>query len=153
MLEKDDSVTRAQFATMLVQALSLTEAPEYAGFKDVPPNAWYLGALGAAAKNGLISGYADGSFRPDLEITRAEMAVIVARAADFVGESLAPGGELSQFEDEAELPVWAKGAVGEVSSAGIMGGLISGRFDGQRTTTRAQAAVVLKRLLVEVGFL
>jgi len=149
----DEPVTRAQFATMLVQALSLTEAPAFAAFKDVPPKAWYLGALGAAAKAGLISGYADGSFRADQEITRAEMAVIAARAADFVGEPLAPSDELSQFLDEAELPAWAKDAVGEVSRAGIMGGLTAQRFDGQGTTTRAQAAVVLKRLLEKVGFL
>ncbi len=151
------SVTRAQFAAMLMQALSLSEAPAHATFGDVRSGDWHAGAVGAAAKAGLIAGYADGTYRPDKTITRQEMAVIMSRALAFVGkptpEPEPTSGPILRYADAASIPDWASGAVEEVSSAGIMGAVATDRFGGEQSTTRAQAAVVLKRMLQWVDFI
>ncbi|TLS52026.1 hypothetical protein FE782_11655 [Paenibacillus antri] len=151
--EPEASVTRAQFAAMLMQALSLSEAPAHAAFSDVRPGDWHAGAVGAAAKAVLIAGYADGTFQPDRTITRQEMAVIVSRALAFVDKPAPESGPTLRYSDAAGIPEWASGAVAEASSAGIMSAVAADRFGGEQSTTRAQAAVVLKRMLQWVDFL
>lgn len=148
------SVTRAQFATMLVQALSLAEAADAAAFTDVGSGDWYAGAVGSAVKAGLIAGYTDGSFQPDRNITREEMAVIAARAMAFAGGEPSPAGtSVAGFGDAADIADWAADAVALVSDAGVMGAMPDGRFSGREYASRAQAAVVLKRLLQTVDFI
>lgn len=75
-------ITRAQFAKMAVGFFEATDK-EYEGcFTDVAPGAWYTSYVEAAARAGLISGFADSTFRPNAPITRAQACVIVNRALD-----------------------------------------------------------------------
>ncbi len=82
LFEPTRSVTRAEFIKMLVRSLSCRY--EYmgvkTGFPDVDSKLWYAGYITYAVKNGWINGYADGDFRPNSPITRAEAAKILARA-------------------------------------------------------------------------
>ncbi len=80
------SVNRAQFATLLIRSLDIEEIkPDEAHFSDVPPSSWYYGPVKTAYAAGLISGYDDGSFRPEQPIKREEIAALIARALKKLG--------------------------------------------------------------------
>ena len=142
--EPDRSITRAEFATLIVKALNLTSSVP-AGFADVAENAWHYTYVNAAANAGLITGY-DGYFRPDDVITREEMAVIIAKAYASLGGSVSKGG-IEKFSDKNEIADWAYPYVDTVTTAGLISGMTPSTFVGSANTTRAQAASVIKRLL------
>ena len=75
----ENSVTRAEFAAMVNNALGFTEKGNVV-FSDVKPGTWYYDAVAIAVEAGYCSGYEDGTFKPDATITRAEAAVMIARA-------------------------------------------------------------------------
>lgn len=148
------SITRAEFAALLVRALGLNEA-EASAFSDVPANSWFAGAVGASAKAGLIEGFEDGSFGPDERITREQMAVMIARAMKFAGqqpEAMELAG-LARFSDSSAIHEWARGAVAEAVSAGIVNGVTDTTFAPGASATRGEAAVMLKRLLQKLQFM
>lgn len=149
------SVSRAEFAAMLVRSLGLQPqaSPAAAGtFSDVPDGAWYAGDAEAAALLGLVQGYADGSFRPAAPITREQMAVMAARAlkllhANTAANESASGAAAVTFKDAGSISGWAKDAVVTLTASGIMNGQSAGSFAPGSDTSRAEAAVILTRLL------
>ncbi|MDF2926812.1 MAG: 5-nucleotidase [Paenibacillaceae bacterium] len=146
-------ITRGEFAALLTRALGLKQdAAEAAGIKDVAAGAWYAGVIGAAVKAGLMEGFEDGTFRPESQITRAEMAVMVSRALGVAGKS-AGAGSTGAFADEGQIPSWAAGAVAKSTAAGIIQGTSGNRFAPSQPATRAEAAVMLKRLLQFADFI
>ena len=146
------AVTRAEFAALLVRMLGLTETDGAPAFRDVRGTDWYAGAVATAAAAGLIEGYADGTFRPNAPITREQMAVLAKRAIDFVGAKRAAGASeaLRRFADAAAISDWAQNAAAVVVSEGIMNGVSQDVFAPQAHVTRAQAAVMLKRLAIKL---
>ncbi|MNJ31585.1 Endo-1,4-beta-xylanase A precursor [compost metagenome] len=141
------AVTRAEFTVMLTKALQLSGAAEAAselGFTDresIRP--WAQHAIVQALQAGIIRGYEDGSFRPDKEVTRAEMMSMLARAA-----GLKPAvGNVTGFADDEQIPVWAKGAVAALREQGLISGRDDNRFAPQETATRAEAVTIILRLL------
>jgi len=145
-------VTRAEFASMLTRALGLSPNAEAAGFSDVTEGAWYEGAVGAAVATGLVTGFEDGTFRPNERVTREQMAVMFERALKFAG-GLVPSTGGAAFTDRESISPWAVKAVASVSAAGIVGGNPDGTFAPSAEANRAQAAVMLGRLLKRVGFI
>lgn len=97
--------------------------------------------MATAVARGLISGYDDGTFRPDAPITRQELAVMVARALDEAD----PG--TVNFTDAEAIEDWAAVPVAQAAAMGIVTGFEDGTFRPQETATRAQAAVMLSRLV------
>ena len=142
--EPDRAITRAEFATLIVKALGLTNSAT-AGFMDVQDGEWYAPYVNAAAKAGLIVG-SGGYFRPDDLITREEMAVIVAKTYAFGGGSARSGG-LEHFTDTGAISEWAKPYVETVTGAGLISGMTADTFVPRENATRAQATSLLRRLL------
>ena len=147
-------ITRAEFATLLVRALGLNEEVS-TKFSDVPANSWFTGTVGAAVKAGLIEGFDETSFKPNERISREQMAVMVTRAMEFAGQSAAIDlKQLDQFTDSTGLSVWSKeGSVAQAVIAGIVNGATETTFAPAAHATRAEAAVMLKRLLQYVQFI
>ncbi|MGG1552265.1 Ig-like domain-containing protein [Paenibacillus ferrarius] len=150
----DAPVTRAEFATLLVRALGFDDAVG-SPFGDVRASDWFAGAVGAAAQAGLVDGLGDGRFAPGDAITRQQMAMMLVRAAAAAGAAGAGSGAAAEpaFMDAAGIAAWAQSAVGEATALGLLSGEPSGRFAPQAPTTRAQAAVAVKRLLLQAGFM
>nr|WP_238480674.1 S8 family serine peptidase [Desulforadius tongensis] len=145
----DDRLTRAQFATMLVRALKLVESPADAEqFNDLPPNAWYRGAVGSAVAAGLVVGYSEHTFGPDDPITREQMAVMITRA---VSGGMVPyqaeDKTLERYSDLEQISLWARPSVSMMVKYEILTGRAGDRFVPQGTTTRAEAAAVLSRMM------
>ncbi|WP_270167326.1 S-layer homology domain-containing protein [Paenibacillus sp. SYP-B4298] len=148
-LRPNGPVTRAEFVTMLSRALRLEGEPAAVRFADasVIP-AWAQGHIAKATAAGLVSGYSDQTFRPDSQISRAELAVLIARAAKLELGGLALPG----FADAEELPSWAQTEIAAVAQAGLMQGKGKQRFDAQTPATRAEAlTIIIKLLTMQTG--
>ena len=155
----DRPITRAEFTALLVRALGIRTEAAAAGnvFEDVPASAWYAAVIEAGARSELIAGVSGTRFAPDNRITREQIAVMLANARMLVIDGAAktkqPTNALSKFDDAAQISSWARDAVAEAVAAGIIQGVDGDRLAPAATATRAQAAVMLERLLREIGFL
>lgn len=143
----DAIITRAEFISMLTRSLFLRAKPQAAAkFKDV--DGWAKGAIGAAAEAGLIIGYADGTFGSSLKITRAEMAAILQRVINKEFVPVNFNIEI-EFTDEKDFPNWAVQSINTVSRSGLMRGFPDRTFRSGSTATRAEAVVMLYRLVAK----
>ncbi|CAG7650793.1 hypothetical protein PAESOLCIP111_06177 [Paenibacillus solanacearum] len=155
----DHSVTRAEFAAMTVRALGLRSGVStQRAYRDVAASDWFADSVSLASAFGLIGGYEDGTFRPNQSITRSEAAVILTRAADVakLNKELPANkadGQLSGFNDAADIADWAKASVALLVNKGILQGDEQQHIAPQAAVTRAQAAVMLKRLLQQAGLI
>ncbi|WP_163859575.1 S-layer homology domain-containing protein [Paenibacillus elgii] len=104
---------------------------------------WAKQAVAQAVQAEMINGYGDGSFCPNAQITRAEMAVMIARA---LKPSL-KANSVSVFADDESIPKWAKSAIEAIREIGIISGRGGNRFVPNDTATRAEAAAMLLRML------
>lgn len=149
----DRPVTRAEFAAMLTRSLGLAESNGTAAFADANGDAWYAGALGAAVEAGLIDGFPDGSFWPDEAVTREQIFAMIARAIDYAG-TLPPSTDagLERFADRESLAEWARQPAERLLAAELIHGLGEDSLAPKEPATRAQCAVLLKRMLRYLAF-
>ncbi|RXZ79407.1 hypothetical protein EBB07_22775 [Paenibacillaceae bacterium] len=110
-------------------------------FVDVHATDWFSSDVSAAARAGYISGYADGTMRPNHSLTREEAAVILSRLGQLRDDIAAA----DRFTDS--IAAWSRGSVGAVAVAGLMSGYPDGTFSPANPLTRAEAVVTLERLL------
>ncbi|MFC4597613.1 S-layer homology domain-containing protein [Cohnella hongkongensis] len=146
MFLPDANVTRAEFAKMLMTGLNQTGDGGELPFRDEKEvGNWARPMVAEAVKLGVIQGYADGTFRPNANITHAEMMAMVVRASGFSVDET-PGR--TGFADDASIPAWAKPSVSKAQETGIIivGGL-SARFEPQALSTRAEAASAIVKML------
>ena len=141
-----DAVTREEFIKMIVLALGFETAEVSADMPDVDANAWYAPYVAAAAAQGIVTGYEDGTFGVGRSITRQEMATIAYRAGIQAGKALAADATGS-FADDAEISDYAKTPVYAMEQAGIINGIGGNMFAPTQQCTRAQAAKVIAALL------
>jgi len=136
----DNTITRAEFAAMLVKAFKL----ENKGGKIFADTAthWAKDYIAAAAANGVVNGYDTYTFGPDDLITREQMAVMIVKAA-----KLTPAAGETQFADSGSISGWARDAVVTAARNGIMKGYPDNTFLPQGRATRAEAVTVIVNAL------
>jgi hypothetical protein len=153
----NDNITRAEFTALLVRSLGLTLDESAASFTDVKKSDWSAGAIGAAFKAGLVDGITDQHFKPNDLITREQMAVMISRAISSTGKAIDVGtGQdqlLDKFKDHALISDWAKTSVTQAIQTGIIVGMTDTMFEPKANASRAQAVVMLKRMLQSVQFI
>lgn len=113
--EPNETMTRAEFATIVVQALGLTPKAGDA-FTDVSSKAWYAGYIGTAFQYKIVSGTSATTFNPNGSITRQEAASMVARAAALCGmntnmDAATIQNTLAQFNDYVDAASWANSSL------------------------------------------
>jgi hypothetical protein len=142
----DGKVTRAEFVKLLAGALQLeTTGNRALTFTDQDQiGAWAKEAIAAAVQLDWIQGYEDNTFRPNQTISRAEMAVIVARALGLA-PSIASGA--TSFADDQDIPVWAKTGIHALINSGLLTGKNGNLLAPNASTTRAEAVVLILRAL------
>ncbi|WP_217591859.1 FG-GAP-like repeat-containing protein [Cohnella sp. GbtcB17] len=141
----DSPVTRAEWAVMTARwlksdAKGIALISGYADSSSIP--AWAREAIDAATDIGILNGYPDGTFRPAVTISRAEMTATLVRTANWTTDPKA----LTNFADDASIPFWAKPYAAAAAMHGIMNGKSGNRFEPGAPTTRAEAAALLVRL-------
>lgn len=152
------SITRAEFAAMLIRGLGLRPVEFEALFTDVSPDDWYGETAVAAHAFGLVNGFTDGSFRPNERITREQAMVMTANALQLTGflSELFDSEQhstLAAFADADRVSSWAKEGAAVSIRAGIITGRTPDELAPQAWVTRAEAAVIVKRLLQTSGLI
>ena len=131
--------------TQVVHNLEDNPVAEQGVFTDVAAGAWYADAVDWAAGEEIVSGYGNGKFGPEDNITREQMALILYGYAQYKGYDVSASGELSSFTDGASTSGWAAEAVQWAVGSGLLSGKGGGVLDPQGTATRAEVASILMR--------
>ncbi|MDD3164437.1 MAG: glycoside hydrolase family 3 N-terminal domain-containing protein [Oscillospiraceae bacterium] len=140
-------VSRGTFLTELAHLAGAAAEDSDAGFSDVDAAAVCAPYLSWAAKNGIVSGYDDGTFRPDAALTRQQAAVLTANYLTFAGYSRGTGERTANvYTDSAEISAWAETSAAMVTRLGIMQGTADGTFSPKAALTQAQSAQILANL-------
>nr|WP_269438330.1 S-layer homology domain-containing protein [Phosphitispora fastidiosa] len=143
----DQNITRAEFITILNKALGLKEKTED-NFKDVPQRAWYAGEFAKARYAAYISGYNDGSVRPQNNISRQEVAVLVANLLRLTEANNLM--TVKKFRDAASIPAWSKACINQLAVKGYINGYADQTFHPTAPITRAEAVAMLNRVLGQI---
>lgn len=107
-------------------------------FSDITSH-WAKSSIEEAVSLGFVSGYNDGTFRPNSQITRAEFTVMLSNALKLEGDYALT------FADAKSIPAWAKTYVGQAVQAGIISGYNDDTFRASQNITRAELAVMIQR--------
>jgi hypothetical protein len=144
--EPQRPITRAEFVKMIITALDMkTEGYKADLFSDVKSGDWFAGYVECACKNEIIKGDAQGKFRPNDNISRNEIAVILSRlqkTADLSTQNTA-----LTFKDASQIPEWALKGVQDACGRGLIKGYQDETFRGANSLNRAEAAVIIYRYL------
>ncbi|WP_310830794.1 S-layer homology domain-containing protein [Paenibacillus pedocola] len=135
-------VTRAEFTAMIARAFGLQANPAGAEFRDAGSN-WAAGYIGALAEKGIITGYADGSFKPGATISRAEMVTIIGRMLNL---GVLQTGTPVSFTDVSS-DYWAAAAIKQAASSNLIQGVAASSFAPRSNATRAEAVSLIIRAL------
>ena len=136
----DNNMTRAEVAQMFYALLNNKNVTITKTFPDVPANAWYATAVNTLASLGMVSGDANGNYRPNDPITRAEFCVI---ALAFAYE---PDNAVCYFSDVSRSD-WFYTYVAQAASYGWIGGYTNGNFGPNDRITRAQVTTIVNNML------
>lgn len=142
----DSTITRAEFITMVNRSFGLSQSAD-ADFSDVRATDWFAGEIAKARAAGYISGYADGTIKPDNSISRQEAAAILAKIS-----KLNTSGSLDvadSFKDSVAIPQWSRGSVAAVVAKGYMKGYPDQTYQPERFITRAEAIAALDKAVKE----
>lgn len=151
----DKTMTRAMLVTVLWRSAGKPEA-KAGGFKDVPAGEWYSDAVSWAAEQGIVNGMGDGTFRPDNQITREQLAAILFRFVKLTEMDPPERADLSVFPDAKDVQSYAVEAFQWAVEKGLING-IRNSATGENflrpggSATRAQVATILMRFLTADG--
>jgi PKD repeat protein len=149
LFEPQRSISRAEFVQLLVTALQL-KTDEYKNglFSDVDASNCFAASVACAYSNKFVSGYPDGTFKPDNSISRNEVASIFHHIEGIAGSI---NDSNMVFKDGDSIPTWASNGIKFVYQQGIMQGYEDGTFKGINPLSRAEAAVVVYKYLNTVS--
>ena len=140
----ESTTTRAQLVTILWQLAGCPDSESSAAYSDTQASAWYAKAVAWAGANGIVSGYADGSFGPDDAVTREQFAAILYRYAQSLGEGFTGSWYfLLDYSDAQQISAWADEAMHWCVMKGILSGTGADTLSPGMSTTRGQMAVML----------
>lgn len=134
-----NQVTRAEFTAMIVRTLGIDTTGAAGSFSDTKGH-WADAYITGLQRAGIVNGAGNGKFNPNQEITRAEMAAILARVLDMSAPASA-----AQFSDLSNH--WAADSIEQLSRAGIVSGMGDGKFAPNDTATRNQSVTIIMRML------
>lgn len=137
------SMSRAMLATVLYNLEGCPDQELTGAFSDVSSDAWYAAGISWAAANGITSGYGDGQFGPNDNVTREQLAVMLWRYM----ESPASDKQVPDFMDTDQVSSYAMEALYWATANGILNGYGDGHLDPCGLATRAQAAQMLKNFI------
>ena len=144
------TATRGMLVTILYRMENEPRCFGSAAFSDVKPGAYYEKAVIWASQNGIVSGYTDGTFRPDAPVTREQLASILYRYTLYRGQDVSAGEttSLTGYGDAQAVSSYALPAMRWACGTGILQGA-NGKLNPSGLATRAQLAAMLHRYLTK----
>ncbi len=139
------NITRAEVATIFFRLLTDEVREEYwstvSGYTDVKAGDWYNNAISTLSDLGIITGYEDGTFRPNASISRAEFVTIATRFFDYAAEYEGAFSDVSYSS-------WYADFVQAAVDMGLVNGYENGTFRPNASITRAEAVAIVNRVLL-----
>lgn len=144
---------RAMIAAILYRLESSPEVADSGTFSDVAAGAYYAEAVEWAYANGIISGYADGTYKPAGKLTREQMATILYRYAQYKKYDVSVGEktDLQGYKDFSAVSKYAVPAMQWAVGAGVINGTSATTLSPAGAATRAQFAVILNRFCTDAA--
>lgn len=147
--DPNGKVTRAMFVTTLgrfEEKLAPLKGTGKNIFKDVQGDSWYGKYVNWAAANKVVSGFEDGTFKPDQEITRQEMAAIMSRYVFQLKKQPLVLILPANFKDDMDIAPWAKEPIYNAVAGQLISGTPQGKFLPKKGATRGELASLLCNL-------
>ena len=141
------AVTRAQVVNVLYQLSGGVPVNFAMPFSDVAEGLWYTEAVRWAASQKIVTGFEDGSFRPDANVTRQDLAVMLVRYQQAAGIELSQEGAAPAFRDNEQIAAYAAEAIYVLQKAGVVNGA-DGKFNPTATASRGELCKMLSGLMV-----
>lgn len=142
--------TRAMVITALYRMEGEPETTG-TGFSDTGENRWYSSAVMWASENGIVNGYEDNTFRPDVTMTREEMVAVFYRYSQYKGYDTTAADTLAAYSDCGSIQAYAVDAMSWAVAVGLIAGFPDGTIRPQGDSTRAQLATVLMRFKTNIS--
>ena len=139
------TTTRAMLVTMLYRVAGEPYVSGTNDFADVAANTWHTDAVTWASKNGIVTGVDVGVFNPNGAITREQLATILYRYAEYVGEDVSARASLSRFTDTGSISAYARDAMSWAVAEGILDGRTATELAPTGECTRAEVATMIAR--------
>ena len=139
----DQDLTRAMLAVILYAMAGEPEVTAANPFSDVPAGEWYTDAVIWAAANGIVVGCGDGTFQPEMAVTRAQAAVMLCGYAALAGRDVTARADLSAFGDAADIPAWAQAEMQWANAEKLILGRDGQLLAPNAAATRAEMASIL----------
>ena len=135
------NISRAEFAAIINKINGFTEQEEVE-FSDLSSSHWAYAEIRAAVKAGYAGGFPDGTFKPNLPVTREQAAAILNNIYKFENSA-----QSVTIKDLSKVSPWAADSVLRVVASGVMGGYEDGTFSPKKPVTRAECIVILDRIV------
>ena len=139
------SITRAEVAMILFRLVAddAKDAPQTNRFADITTGSWYAQAINYLAGQDILTGYPDGSFRPNTVISRAELTAVMSR---FFELRAASGNAFSDIAANH----WALAYINNAYARGWILGYQDGTFRPNHPISRAEAVTLTNRVLERI---
>ncbi len=151
--EPNLTMTRAMLVTVLYRFEGQPEVSGEPAFRDVPADEWFTEAVTWASEQGVVNGMGDGTFAPNAQITREQLAAILYRYSELKGYDLTASAELDAFPDADQVGAWALPAVQWACGAGLINGIATDGVNYLSPTgsaTRAQVCAIIMRYILSI---
>lgn len=147
----EDPVTRAEYAAMLQKAFDKPAELPAVSYKDVDADFWAVDAIQEVSRNGFLAGYPNNVFQPTQQIPRTQALVALASGLELPRPA-APAQVLQTYQDAAQIPKYATGAVAAATQAGLGVAYPNAKtLEPNEKTNRADAAAFIYQALVQSG--
>ena len=151
----DREITRAEFLSVIIRVMDLLDLNSENPFIDVLRSDWFYSVAASAYKEGVVTGFEDGTFRGNTPIPKIQMVSIVASALTRMMRYYTPEpdetqGILLMYTDNERIADWAQYNVALATKAGVVPERADGIFDSDSVMTRGDAAVMLYRLFSKI---
>ncbi|MCU6710178.1 S-layer homology domain-containing protein [Paenibacillus sp. J5C_2022] len=143
----NDTMTRGMLVTVLGRLHGAIVSDTDTSFADVEAGKYYAPYIAWAYENGIVNGMGNGRFAPDKEVTREEMATMIASYIKHAELAMTDAGSEREFADEGSISSWALPAIKAMQENGILTGKPGNMFDPDGTATRAEVAKVMSKLI------
>lgn len=146
----DGKITRGQFTALIVRLFELKQKDVFYGmeFKDINANDWYYDSIKVASEYKLVNGTDKNTFSPNNTITREEMVTIIMRAIESQNIQIESSNDVNidKFDDKASISTWSSDNINKALNMNIINGKSETTFDAKGEATRAESAVIIKRV-------
>lgn len=139
----DRAMTRAEMAQVLYNLLASYPPVTGGSFSDVSDSAWYATAVNTLVELDVLSGYEDGTFRPNNAVTRAEFVTAVCKCFDNLSTGSAGFSDVSGH--------WAEGFINQAVAEDWISGFPDGTFRPDESIQRCQVTAILNKALERTG--